>query len=87
MRTIEFHGVKIEYDERCPLSWKWQKAVGSGDQVRMVRAIEQLLCGRDEEYADALCDNGDTEAPDTSFDLMIELIGKVTEDMGGKAKN
>lgn len=86
MREIEFHGITVEYDERCTKSWKWQKAVASGDMARITKAIEQLLCGRDEEYADLLCDNEDPDAVDTSADLMQELIGACIMDMA-PAKN
>ncbi len=86
MRTIEFKGVEVTYDERCTLSWKWQKAVASGDQSRGVRAIEQLLCGRDEEYADLLCGNEDHDGLDTSANAMQELVAACMTDMA-EAKN
>lgn len=86
MRTIEFRGIKVEYDERCTHSWKWQKAVASGDMARSVSAVERLLCGRDEEYADALCGNDDPDAPDTSAEVMTELIAAVIADTN-EAKN
>ena len=84
MRTIEFKGIEVEYDEKCLLSWKWQKAVASGDQSRAVRAMEKLLCGRDEEYADALCGNDDPEAPDTSAEAMQELVAACLSDANAK---
>lgn len=84
MRTIEFKGIEVEYDEKCLLSWKWQKAVASGDQTRAVRAMEKLLCGRDEEYADALCGNDDPEAPDTSAEAMQELVAACLSDANAK---
>lgn len=86
MRTIEFQGVEIEYDERCTKSWKWQKAVASGDMERSLHAIEQLLCGRDEEYADKLCGNDDPDAPDTSAEVMQDLIAACIADLN-TAKN
>lgn len=86
MRQIEFQGVEIEYDERCTKSWKWQKAVASGDPARSLHAVEQLLCGRDEEYADMLCGNDDPEAPDTSAEVMQELIAACIADLDA-AKN
>lgn len=85
MRTIEFEGVKVEYDERCVLSYKWQKAANSGDTARIMGAVERLLCGRDEEYADALSKSGDDM--DDSMELMGKLLGAVIEDMGRTAKN
>lgn len=84
MRTIEFKGIEVEYDEKCLLSWKWQKAVASGDQSRAVRAMERLLCGRDEEYADLLCGNDDPEAPDTSAEAMQELVAACLSDANAK---
>lgn len=84
MRTIEFRGIEVTYDERCTLSWKWQKAVASGDQSRAVRAMEKLLCGRDEEYADLLCGNDDPEAPDTSAEAMQELVAACLSDANAK---
>lgn len=84
MRTIEFKGIEVEYDEKCLLSWKWQKAVASGDQSRAVRAMEKLLCGRDEEYADALCGNDDPDAPDTSAEAMQELVAACLSDANAK---
>lgn len=86
MREIEFKGIKIEYDERCTMSWKWQKAVASGDMARISNAIERLLCGRDEEYADLLSGNEDADELDTSADLMRELIGACIADLN-QAKN
>lgn len=77
MREIEFHGVKVAYDETCTASWKWQKDAASGDMGRTLKAIERLLCGKDEEYADAL---GDSAAE------MQDLIVAVLEDFQS-AKN
>lgn len=86
MRSIEFRGITVEYDERCTKSWKWQKAVASGDGSRAIKAIEQLLCGRDEEYADLLCGNDDPDAPDTAADVMQELLAACVADLN-EAKN
>ena len=86
MRTIEFNGIEVTYDERCTKSWKWQKAVASQDPARSIRAVESLLCGRDEEYADMLCGNEDPEAPDTAADVMSELIAACIADLN-EAKN
>lgn len=68
MRTIEFHGVNVEYDETCINSWKWNKALASGDDKRGTAAIERLLLGKDEEVADALGDD---------INVMGELIGEI----------
>ncbi len=84
MRTIEYQGVTIEYDERCLKSWKWQKAIMSGDMARGSRAIERLLCGRDEEYADALCGNEDEDELDSANDAMQGLLAAVMEDANAK---
>ena len=87
MRTIEFQGHEIAYDERCMLSYKWQKAMNSGDAERSSRAIERLFLGHDEEYADLLCGNDDADELDSSMDVMGELLAAVLDDMGQKAKN
>ena len=86
LREIEFDGIKVQYDERCILSWKWQKAINSGIPARSVKAVEQLFAGRDEEYAEALSTSEDPELDDAA-EKMSELIAAVTEDMGRKAKN
>lgn len=84
MRTIEFEGAEFEYDERCVKSWKWQKAINSNDSTRVMGAVERLLCGRDEEYADILCGNEDPDDLDTSFDKLCELAKACTQEAGGK---
>ena len=84
MRTIEFKGVTIEYDERVLKSWKWQKAAASGDMARILGAMERLLCGRDEEYADLLCGNEDPDDLDTAADAMQGLVTAVLEDANAK---
>lgn len=69
---IEFRGVEVEYDEKCPKSYIWQKKLAKSDPA----AIEQLLLGRDEEVAEKLGDD---------MDAMAELLQAITEDV--KAKN
>lgn len=68
MRTIEFRGMTVEYDEKCPNSWTWQKAMASGDDKRGFAAIERLLMGKDDEIAEKLGDD---------FESMGELIGEI----------
>lgn len=87
MRTIEFQGHEIAYDERCLKSYKWQKAMNSGDPARSTRAVEQLFAGRDEEYADLISGNDNPDDLDTSMDVMADLLAAVLEDMGQLAKN
>lgn len=77
MRTIEFQGVEVQYDETRLHSWKWQKALASGDESRGIKAVEELLLGKDEEVADALGDDIET---------MGLLIAAISEE-NGKAKN
>lgn len=84
MRTIEFEGIEVTYDERVTRSWKWQKAAASGDTARILHAMEQLFCGRDEEYADALCGNENPDDLDTSADKMERLVTAVLEDANAK---
>lgn len=87
MRTIEYEGMEFAYDERCILSFKWQKDMNSTDGERNNRAIERLFAGRDEEYADMLCGNEDHEDMDTSLQAMGQLVKLCVEDMGRTAKN
>lgn len=77
MRTIEFKGVKVQYDEKVLYSWKWQKKLASGNPGAGMAAVEELLMGKDEEIADALGDNIET---------MGELVAAISE-ANDKAKN
>jgi len=86
MRTIKFEDKEFEYDERCIMSYKWQKAANCGDPSRSTRAVEQLFAGRDEEYAEALSDSGDADM-DNAMDKMGQLMQAIMEDMGRIAKN
>ena len=72
MRTMEFRGVEVEYDETCVKSWKWQKAIASGYVGKSVAAIERLFCGRDEEVADKIGDD---------FETFTELVAAIMEDI------
>lgn len=56
MATIEFRGTTVEYDEKCPKSYKWQKLINRND----ISAIEKLFLGRDEEVAEMFDDDSDT---------------------------
>ena len=84
MRTIEFEGKEYEYDDRCVMSWKWQKAINSNDSTRVMGAVERLFAGRDEEYADALSGNEDPEDLDTGFEKLVELARACTIEAGSK---
>lgn len=77
MKQIEYNGITIEYDETCVKKWKWQKAIASGDSARIVKAIENLFCGKDEEVADQI--GGD-------FETMTDLVGQIVDQIG-QAKN
>lgn len=77
MRTIEFRGVTVEYDETCVKSWKWQKSIASGDVSKSISAIERLLLGRDEEVADELGDD---------FETFTELVATIIDDIN-QSKN
>jgi len=97
MREIEHNGVKVAYDERCVMSYRWQKAVNSGDPGRVTKAISRLFGGRDEYYAYAIGADDpmgydEWEAMGEDFldgdmDGMGDLIAAVMEDMGQTAKN
>lgn len=79
VRSFQFQGHEIQYDFACTKSYKWQKAVNSGDGARVMGAVEQLFMGRDEELVDELFDDDATR--------MVELLQAVLEDSGGTAKN
>lgn len=97
MRSIEFNGITVEYDERCIKSYRWQKAMNSGDSERSTKAVARLFDGKDEYYAyalsadeplcyeDWLADDGDWL--DESMDAMGDLLAAVLDDMGQTAKN
>lgn len=55
MKTIEFRGIEVEYDEKCPKSYTWQKLVNRND----ITAIERLFLGHDEDVAEQLGDDAD----------------------------
>jgi hypothetical protein len=73
MKTIEFRGKTIEYDEKCTKSYRWQKLAARGD----MGAIERLFNGRDEEIGDLFDDDADA---------MAELVTAITQEMK-EAKN
>jgi hypothetical protein len=97
MRTIEYQGVTVTYDDRCPKSYKWVKALNSGDEARATRAISRLLCGRDEYYAYLLSSDEQIsyeewealpeDELDASMGAMAGLLAAVMEDIGQTAKN
>lgn len=67
MATIEFRGKKVEYDEKCAKSYKWQKLINRND----ISAIEMLFFGHDEEVAETFDDDSD---------VMQELVLACIED-------
>lgn len=75
MRTIEFKGIEVEYDETVTKKWSWQKALASNDTAKGLDAIDRLLCGRSDEYAEMLDDDADA---------MRELITAITSEMASK---
>ena len=88
MRTIEFRDHEFDYDETVTKSWKWQKAVASGDMARSIGAIERLFCGRSDEYADILSGNdAGSDELDESMDDMTALVQAIMAEIGGTAKN
>lgn len=92
MRSIDFEGQTIEYDERCFKSYKWQKALNSGNGVRSEKAVSRLFCGRDGEYANLLSgiesdDPDDLEELDDAMDVMPRLLAAIMDDAGQMAKN
>lgn len=78
MRTIEYEGSTYEYDETCVFNYGWQKQLASDEPQRNFRAVERLLCGKDEEVSEAL--GGTMEA-------MMGLVKAILDDNGRAAKN
>lgn len=97
MRTIEYKGIEVEYDERCMNSYRWQKAMNSGDSERSTKALARLFADKDEYYAYALSADkpmsydewltSDDDWLDESMDQMGELLKAILDDMGQTAKN
>lgn len=80
MRTIAFQGHEIEYDERKPRSWKFQRLVASAGSNPMAafEAIDSLLLGQADAISETLGDDVDT---------MGELVAAIINECGGAAKN
>ena len=59
MRSIEFKGVNVEYDENVLKSYKNMKKLARIDTnpAGAFDIFEALYLGRDEEYADAFADD------------------------------
>ena len=74
MASIEFRGKTVEYDEKCPKSYRWQKMVTRSD----MRAIEDLFLGKDEEVAQLFGDDAD---------VMQELVLTIIQDSSQQSKN
>ena len=79
MRTIEFNGVQIEYDETVLKSYSNTKRLARAkeDPANVFDVFEKLYLGKDEEIAEAL---GGTE------EVMGQLFKAVTAD-ASKADN
>lgn len=77
MKTIEFNGITVEYDETLLHSWKWQKRFAKSEGMAGMLAVEELLLGKDEEVAEAIGDDIET---------MGELVAAILE-ANNKAKN
>ena len=102
MRQIEFRGIAAEYDERCTKSYRWQKAMNSGDSARVTKAVTRIFAGKDDYYAYALSvsdpldydewkkerkGKDELDELDDSMDAMYELLAAVLDDAGQIAKN
>ncbi len=80
MKKIKFQGHEIEYDERKPRSWKFQRLVASANENpnAAFEAIDSLLLGRADEISELLGDD---------VDVMGELATAIINECGGTAKN
>lgn len=100
-KTIEYLGHEFEYDDSCTRSWRWQKRMSSPDRGAQLRALTQLLCGRDEYYAyvlgtddpisyeeyEALTDDERDALGEECGDLMPGLFEAILAEMDQTAKN
>lgn len=70
MRKFDYKGISVEYDETAFTSWKVQTGLLKGD-AEAYHAIDRILAGRSDEYAEQLGD---------SMEEMAELVKALVED-------
>ena len=78
MRTFDYDGHEIIYDESVLKDYRTQKVMARGDVAGFFDVLEKLFCGRDEEYADLVGGTAESMAP---------LIQACMEDAGSAVKN
>ena len=79
MKTINFEGNAFTYDEAATKKWSVQKglSMGSTDPAKFYEALDKLLAGRSDEYAETLGDDADK---------MLDLIKAISEVEKGDAE-
>ena len=70
MKSSDYKGTTVEYDESRLTSWRWQRAVASGDTSRAFEAFDELLGGRSDAVAEELGDS-----IDAMQDLILQIMG------------
>lgn len=82
MKTLQFEGKTIKYDERAPKSWRVQRALACGEQkpVEFYDAIDTIFGGpgKSDEIADMF--DGDASK-------VLEVLDRISAAIGGSAKN
>ena len=79
MKTIEFRGYEIEYNEKVFKSWKFQRQYASLEgPAQMFATYDAVLDGKADEVAELLGDD---------VDAMGDLLAAITADIDGEAKN
>lgn len=82
MKSLQFEGKTIKYDERAPKSWRVQRALACGEQkpVEFYDAIDAIFGGpgKSDEVADMF--DGESEK-------VMEILDRISLAIGGSAKN
>ncbi len=76
VKTIEFEGAKVKYDDSLLHKWSFMKKIM--DPQEQFSAMDDLLVGKSDEVASKLND---------SMDKMTELLTRIVTIEGNAAKN
>lgn len=76
IKSIDFEGVKVEYDDSAFHKWSVMKALASGTGT--FDAWDVVLCGKSDEVAAAL---------DDDMDKMRDVLERISLIEGNTAKN
>lgn len=76
VKTIEFDGEAVEYDDSQLNRWSVQKKLI--DPAGQFEALDEILCGKSDEVAQRLGD---------SMERMTELLSRIVAINGNAGKN